>query len=227
MAYRRTERVARRLAARRDAILAAAEAAVAEGGIAAVQIAPVAERAGVAAGTVYRYFPSKDELVKELLEQAGAREIAAIRQAAAAAPGPLSAIAAAVSAVGTFAVANRKLASALLTEPAALQSDVGWHSFRHRLVAELERLISAATAAGLLTAEPAGLAAPALVGAIPQGLVGPAAHAADTDPAGQRAAVQSVTLMALRALGVPDAHARGLVVQCALPSLSQVAGSAV
>ena len=46
MAYRQTDRVARRLAARHAAILAAAGGAAAEGGMAAVQIAPVAERAG-------------------------------------------------------------------------------------------------------------------------------------------------------------------------------------
>ena len=40
----------------------------------AVQIAAVAERAGIAAGTVYRYFPSKTDLVAELVAAvAGAR----------------------------------------------------------------------------------------------------------------------------------------------------------
>ena len=63
MPYRQTENVVRKLAARHEAILAAAGDAAAAGGMAAVKIAPVAERAGIAAGTVYRYFPSKTELV--------------------------------------------------------------------------------------------------------------------------------------------------------------------
>ena len=54
MPYRRTENVVRKLTARREAILASAQALAAESGMAAVQIAPVAERAGIAAGTVYR-----------------------------------------------------------------------------------------------------------------------------------------------------------------------------
>ena len=54
MPYRRTENVMRRLAARREAIVAAARDAAGEGGMAAVQIVPVAQRAGIAAGTVYR-----------------------------------------------------------------------------------------------------------------------------------------------------------------------------
>ena len=66
MPYRRTENVTRRLAARHAAIIAAARAAASEGGMAAVQIAPVAQRAGIAAGTVYRYFPGKTDLVAAL-----------------------------------------------------------------------------------------------------------------------------------------------------------------
>ena len=49
----------KRLAARRRAILTAARDIATTGGMAAVQIAPVAHRANVAAGTVYRYFPPR------------------------------------------------------------------------------------------------------------------------------------------------------------------------
>ncbi len=86
MAYRRTEHVVRRLNARHDAIVDAARDAAASGGMAAIQIAPVAARAGVAAGTVYRYFPGKIELVGALVESVAGREIEAVRRAADAAP---------------------------------------------------------------------------------------------------------------------------------------------
>ena len=88
MVYRRTHQVVKRLAARRSAILAAARDTAAEGGMAAVQIAPVAVRANVAAGTVYRYFPSKAELISELIAEVSRDELTAIRRAADAAPGP-------------------------------------------------------------------------------------------------------------------------------------------
>jgi len=91
MVYRRTHQVVKRLAARRSAILAAARDAAADGGMAAVQIAPVAVRANVAAGTVYRYFPSKADLISELIAEVSRDELAAIRRAAEAAPGPSSA----------------------------------------------------------------------------------------------------------------------------------------
>jgi len=87
MVYRRTHQVVKRLAARRSAILAAARDAAAEGGMAAVQIAPVAIRANVAAGTVYRYFPSKADLISELIADVSRDELVAIRRAADAAAG--------------------------------------------------------------------------------------------------------------------------------------------
>ena len=81
MAYRRTENVVRRLAARQDAIVAAARDAAGEGGMMAVQIAPVAARAGIAAGTVYRYFPGKTDLVGALIASVSEREIEMVRRA--------------------------------------------------------------------------------------------------------------------------------------------------
>src|ERR1700731_3237959 len=96
MPYRRTENVARRLPPRHAAIIAAARDAAGEGGMAAVQIAPGAQRAGIAAGTVYRYFPGKTDLVAAVLAEISEREIGALRRAADVAPGPLSALSAAV-----------------------------------------------------------------------------------------------------------------------------------
>src|SRR5260370_38652946 len=109
MAYRQPDKVVRKLAARREAILAAAYDTLAEKGIAAIQIAPIAERAGIAAGTVYRYFPSKTELVAAVVTGLCEQEIAALEQAAAAAPGPLSALAAAIATFALRAIARRRL----------------------------------------------------------------------------------------------------------------------
>jgi len=48
-------------------------------------------------------------------------------------------------------------------------------------------------------------------------LLGPLAPPAATNPGPAREAVQTITLLALRSLGVVDARARGLVAQCVLP----------
>jgi AcrR family transcriptional regulator len=217
MAYRRTANVLRRLNARHDAIVDAARDAATAGGMAAIQIAPVAERAGVAAGTVYRYFPGKIELVGALVESVAQREIEAVRKAADAAPGPLSAVAAAVATFGARALRNRKLAWAVIAEPVDTDTEAVRLHFRRGLSAEIETRIRTAIAGGHLPDQDASLAASALVGALLEGLIGPLAPDGMDDPARAREAVQMLTLFALRGLGVVDARARGLVVQTVLP----------
>jgi len=217
MAYRRTANVLRRLNARHDAIVDAARDAATAGGMAAIQIAPVAERAGVAAGTVYRYFPCKIELVGALVESVAEREIEAVRTAADAAPGPLSAVAAAVATFGARALRNRKLAWAVIAEPVDTDTDAVRQQYRRDLSAEIETRIRTAIAGGHLPEQDAGLAASALVGALLEGLIGPLAPDGMDDPARAREAVQTLTLFTLRGLGVVDARARGLVVQTVLP----------
>jgi AcrR family transcriptional regulator len=217
MAYRRTENVVRRLAARREAILSAARAVAGEGGMAAVHIVPVAERAGIAAGTVYRYFPGKTDLVAELAAAVSARDLAAMRAAAAAAPGTLSALAAVIVTFAARALRTRRLTWAMIGESVEADIDAARQAYRRSLAKELEARIRAAAGDGHLPDQDAALAAAALVGALAEGLVGPLAPAALAEPAKLREAVQSLTLLSLRALGVVDARARGLVVQTALP----------
>jgi AcrR family transcriptional regulator len=217
MVYRRTDRVVRRLAARQEAILEAARALAAEGGMGAVQIAPVAARAGIAAGTVYRYFPSKTELVAALVAAVSERELAAVRRAADAAPGPLSALAAAVTTLAARALRHHRLAWAAIAEPVDAEIDAVRLVHRKALAAELEGRLAAALRAGHLPEQDVRVAAPALLGALLEGLVGPLAPDASASAGATRDAVQALTLFALRAVGIVDARARGLVVQSAMP----------
>ena len=184
----------------------------------AVQIAPVAVRANVAAGTVYRYFPSKAELISELIADVSRDELAAIRRAADAAPGPSSALAAAVTTVAVHAMSQRKLTWGILAEPVDVDVNVSRIASRRAVVGEIAGRIDAAVRAGHLPAQDTSLAATALLGALHEALVGPLAAENMDDPGKLRDAVQTVTLLALRAVGVMDARARGLVVQAVLPS---------
>jgi AcrR family transcriptional regulator len=222
MVYRRTHQVVKRLAARRSAILAAARETAADGGMAAVQIAPVAARAKVAAGTVYRYFPSKADLISELIADVSRDKLAAIRRAADAAPGPSSALAAAVTTVAVHVLSHRKLAWGILAEPVDVDVSASRLASRREIAGEIESRIEAAVRAGHLPAQDTALAATALLGAVHESLVGPLAPDNLDDPAKLRDAVQTVTLLALRAVGVMDARARGLVVQAVVPSRSLV-----
>ena len=210
MPYRRTESVTRRLAARHAAIVAAAGDTAREGGMAAVQIVPVATRAGIAAGTVYRYFPGKTNLVAALLAEISAREISALRHAADVAPGPLSALSAMIMTFAVRALRDRRLTFAAIAEPVDAALDAERHKFREALAGEFAARIAAASAGSHLPDQDAPLAAAALLGLLIEGLVGPLAPEAASR---EREIVQSLTLMALRGLGVADARARGLIVQ--------------
>ncbi|KQY99874.1 TetR family transcriptional regulator [Pseudolabrys sp. Root1462] len=216
MPYRRTENIVRRLAEREKTILDAAMALAGEGGMAAVQVAAVASRAGIAAGTVYRYFPTKNDLVAELIAAVAGRELEAMQTAADAAPGPLSALASAIARFSARALAERRLAWAVIGEAVDPQVDVMRLDFRQSLANELERRINIAIGLRFLPDQDARLAAPAIVGALMEGLLGPLAPVYE-DAAAAREAVQTVTLLSLRALGVFDARARGLVAQVVLP----------
>ncbi len=218
MVYRRTQQVMKRLAARRRAILTAARDIASNGGLAAVQIAPVALRADVAAGTVYRYFPSKADLVSELITEVARDELTAIRAAADAAPGPSSALAAAIAIVALHMVSHRKLAWGILAEPVDVDVTATRLASRREIAGEIEARIIAAVSAGHLPRQDTSLAATALLGALQEALVGPLAPDKFDDQAILRDVVRTATLLALRAVGVTDARARGLVVQGALPA---------
>jgi AcrR family transcriptional regulator len=218
MAYRRTSRVVQRLAARQTAIIAAAQTLAAESGMATVQIAPVAARAGIAAGTVYRYFPAKIDLVRALVGAVAKREIGAMQRAADGAPGPLSALAASVITFAARAIRKRRLTWAVLAEPVDAEVDAMQLDYRRLLAAELRDRIRAAQAGGHLPDQDATLASAALIGILLEALFGPLAPAPSEAPGKGRETVQTLTLLSLRALGIVDARARGLVVQSPWPT---------
>jgi AcrR family transcriptional regulator len=72
----------------RRAILDAAERVLAARGLAEAKMADIAKAAGLAAGTLYNYFESKEEIVHALIEQRG-DELLANMEALAARPGSL------------------------------------------------------------------------------------------------------------------------------------------
>jgi len=114
-----------------------------------------------------------------------------------------------------------RLAFAAIAEPVDAEAEAARLALREALAAEFSARIAAAMAAGRLPEQDAALAAAAVVGLLVEGLIGPLAPKASGR---ERETVQSLTLAALRALGVADARARGLVVQTTLPAYGDAAG---
>lgn len=65
---------------KRDEIVRAALELIAEHGFHGAPMAMIAERAGVGAGTIYRYFENKDVLINELYQEIEKRIVAALHQ---------------------------------------------------------------------------------------------------------------------------------------------------
>ena len=75
----------------RDSLIRAAEAVIGEVGFAAASIADITRRAGIAQGTFYIYFQSKDEVFRELVLEMGKLTRGFLAEAVADAPDRLTA----------------------------------------------------------------------------------------------------------------------------------------
>ena len=170
--------------ATRERLVESTIALLQEGGYAAASVGAITARSGVAAGTLYRHFPSKEALFVEVFRDVCGREEAAMATAAGAQNdfgGKLDAV------VDTFArraMSNPRLAWALLAEPVDPLVDAERLAFRARYRDLIAAVIATGVAEGEIKPLDPGLTAAALVGAIGEALVGPlapAGAAADED----------------------------------------------
>lgn len=174
MAYRRTESVVARLADNRVRILEAARHLVAEGGWAETQIASVAFAAGLATGTVYRYFASKAELFAEVLADVSQREVDVLADIARAATCPREGLHSAVRTFVKRAMRNRRLAYALIAEPCEHEIDAARLIYRHAISQQILTLVRAGQRDGIFRSGlRAEVAATVIVGGFMEALVGP------------------------------------------------------
>jgi AcrR family transcriptional regulator len=158
----------------RERLLTAARDLIEEGGYGAASVLAITARAGLAAGTLYRHFGSKEELFVEVFRSVCDRELNAM-QTAAHEPG-LNPTARLESVLLTFArraLRRPRLAWALLAEPVDPLVDAERLAYRARYAALVAEGLRQAIAAGELPAQDVDLTAAALVGACGEALVGP------------------------------------------------------
>lgn len=186
----------------RQRLLEAAQELIEEGGYGAASVAAIAERAGVAAGTLYRHFPSKQELFVEVFRSVCAREERAMRQAAeemsqSSAPGRLELV------LATFAeraLRNPRLAWALIAEPVDPLVDAERLAYRERYAAVIAEGLRAGIGAGELPDQNIELTAAALVGGCGEALVGPLSPLATQRPSSEEI-VAALRTFVRRAVG--------------------------
>lgn len=171
--YRRTARVQARLDAQRAAILDAAGELLAERGYAGCSVAAVAERAGVATGSVYKHFPGKADLVVELFRGIVNHEVDAVTAAAELPGDPAERVVAVFETFANRALKAPRRAYALLAEPVDPAIETERIVFRRVFRDVVARHISEGVRTGQLPAQDAELTAAALVGSATEVLIGP------------------------------------------------------
>jgi AcrR family transcriptional regulator len=173
------------LAPTRERLLRAARELIEEGGYGAASVIAIADRAGLAAGTLYRHFSSKEDLFVEVFRSVCDRELRAMRAAAEAMPAGASHVDRLVTVLTTFArraLRRPRLAWALIAEPVDPLVDAERLAYRERYSALTAQALRAGIDAGELPAQNVELTAAALVGGCGEALVGPLSPLAAAKP---------------------------------------------
>ncbi len=164
----------------RERLLAAARELIETGGYGSASVLAIAERAGVASGTVYRHFASKEALFLEVFRDVCEGEERAMRAAAdEAGPNAVDRVEAVLATFARRALQNRSLAWALLAEPVDQLVDAERLAYRERYAGVVARELRAAVEAGEIPAQDVAFTAAALVGGCGEALVGPLSAVGD------------------------------------------------
>ena len=189
----------------RERLLHAARELIEEGGYGAASVVAIAERAGVAAGTLYRHFDSKEDLFVELFRAVCDREVQAMREAAASMPDDATHVDRLETVLSTFAaraLRRPRLAWALIAEPVDPLVDAERLAYRERYSALTAEALRAGIAAGELPEQNVELTAAALVGGCGEALVGPLSPLAGSRPSVVEI-LEALRTFVRRAVGAP------------------------
>jgi AcrR family transcriptional regulator len=205
MPYRPTERTEAKRAATRERILDAALTQLAAKGYGSAGMQAVAERAGIATGSLYRHFPSKAELFAEVFRRGSEREMRVLVEATDADGRPAAErIGAGVEAFARRALAAPTRAYAFIAEPVDPSVEEERLAFRRAFRDRLRAILDEGTEAGELAAHDSETTAAAIVGALGEALVGPLSPRG----AGGEAMVASLVDFCIRAIPREEHRAR-------------------
>ena len=185
-------------------ILNAARRLVAQSGFRDVQMSAIADAAGLAIGTLYRYFPAKIELMMEVVDQSGQREIDVVAGVAVGEGNAAERLGLAAWTFASRALRGRRMAHALVAEPVEPEVEAVRMKYHRALSRVFVAIIEQGMRSGEFPEQDAQASADCIVGCLFEGLVGPLAlDAAEDDPA---LAAQAVAIIRFCLRGVGSRH---------------------
>ena len=201
MAYRRTAAACERDERARTAIVVAARDVVRESGLTGAAIVSVAGRAGVAVGTVYRHFPSRDDLIAEVVRETCGRELAAVAAVARSDQPPADRLVKAVEVFATRALASGRLAYSMIAEPTTEAAEALRLVIRAELAELFASIVADGVAAGVFEHQDPATSGTGLVGAMSEVLIGPLARP-QLSTHDRAALLDQLTRFTMRSVGV-------------------------
>lgn len=154
-------------------ILNATRQLVAKSGFREVQMAAIAETAGIAVGTLYRYFPARTDLMVELVSLVAQREVDVVAEVARAPGSATDRLGEAAWTFASRALQGRRMAHALVAEPVEPEIEAARLKYHRALAKVFFGIIESGIGSGEFPAQDAGASADCIVGCLFEGLVNP------------------------------------------------------
>lgn len=157
---------------KKSQILRAARSVVMEGGFRELQMNAVAAAAGVAVGTIYRYYPSRADLCAAIVSVTSQREVDVLSGIAVAEGSPSDKVRDAVKTFVARAIRGRRLAYGLIFEPIDPEVENTRLKYRRAIARVFETIVREGISTGEFRDQDAEVAGTCLVGAFMEGLIG-------------------------------------------------------
>ncbi|WP_203299454.1 TetR/AcrR family transcriptional regulator [Marinobacter sediminum] len=173
MAYRETEKMRQRKAEARQRIVDCTFQCVMDGGFRSARITRIADLAGVATGTIYRHFESREELFAGVFRLATQREVDKVAEALATEGNTATRLETALRQFAERALRGPMMAWSLIAEPVDPKVEEERLKYRKAYASLFETAIREGITEGCLPDQDARQSSTCLVGAIAESLVGP------------------------------------------------------
>lgn len=173
MAYRETEKMRQRKAEARKRIVDCTYQCVAEGGFRSARVTRIAGMAGVATGTIYRHFESREDLFAEIFRLATQREVDKVAEALASGGNGTERLERALRQFAERALKGPTMAWSLIAEPVDPKVEEERLAYRKAYANLFEKAIREGIEEGCIPDQDARQSSTCLVGAIAESLVGP------------------------------------------------------